>query len=101
LLFDLPQHAVKDKVRPCTGTVQTIGPIGGVEVEIYTFMTTAVEGGERSESRPGRSLPLGKTRYPLYRRLAGPQGRSGQVRKISPLNAIRSPDRPAARKQSA
>ena len=26
----------------------------------------------------------GKTRYPLYRRLGGPQGRSGQVRKLSP-----------------
>ena len=26
----------------------------------------------------------GKTRCPLYRRLGGPQGRSGQVRKISP-----------------
>jgi hypothetical protein len=26
----------------------------------------------------------GKTRYPLYRRLGGPQDRSGQVRKISP-----------------
>jgi len=26
----------------------------------------------------------GKTRYPLYRGLGGPQGRSGQVRKISP-----------------
>jgi hypothetical protein len=32
---------------------------------------------------PGRSLPPAKTRYPLYRRLGGPQGRSGQVRKIS------------------
>ena len=29
-------------------------------------------------------LPTWKTRYPLYRRLGGPQGRSGQVRKISP-----------------
>jgi hypothetical protein len=47
-------------------------------------MTTALEGGEGSASRPGRSLPTGKTRYPLYRRLGGPQGRSGQVRKISP-----------------
>ena len=37
----------------------------------------------------------GKTRYPLYRRMGGPQGRSGQVRKISPLTGIRSPDRPA------
>jgi hypothetical protein len=26
----------------------------------------------------------GKIRYPLYRRLGGPQGQSGQVRKISP-----------------
>ena len=26
----------------------------------------------------------GKTRYPLYRRLGGPQDRSGEVRKISP-----------------
>jgi hypothetical protein len=30
------------------------------------------------------ALPLGKTRYPLHRRLGGPQDRSGQVRKISP-----------------
>ena len=29
-------------------------------------------------------IPPRKTRYPLYRRLSGPQGRSGQVRKISP-----------------
>jgi len=29
-------------------------------------------------------LPPGKTRYPLYRRVGEPQGRSGQVRKISP-----------------
>ena len=46
-------------------------------------MTTALERGEGSASRPGHSLPLGKTRYPLYRRLGGPQGQSGQVRKIS------------------
>ena len=37
-----------------------------------------------SASRPGPSLPPEDTRYPLYRRLCGPQGRSGQVRKISP-----------------
>ena len=47
-------------------------------------MTMALEGGEGSASRPGRYLPSRKTRYPLYRRLGGPQGRSGQVRKISP-----------------
>ena len=58
-------------------------------------MTTALEGAEGSASRRGRSLPPAKTRYPLYRRLGGPQGRSGQVRKISPPTGNRSPDRPA------
>jgi hypothetical protein len=47
-------------------------------------MTTAQKGGEWSALRPGRPLPPGKTRYPLNRRLGGPQGRSGQVRKILP-----------------
>ena len=57
---------------------------GGVEVQLYSFLTTALEGGEWSASRCGRSLPPRKTRYPLYRRLGWPQDRSGQVRKISP-----------------
>jgi hypothetical protein len=39
-------------------------------------------------SCPGHFLPLGKTQYPLYRRLGGPQGQSGQVRNISPPPAI-------------
>ena len=30
------------------------------------------------------ALPPGKTRYPLYRRLGGPQDKSGRVQKISP-----------------
>jgi len=30
------------------------------------------------------ALPPRKTRYPLYRRLGGPEGRSGLVRKIFP-----------------
>jgi len=41
------------------------------------------------------ALPPGKTWYPLYRRLGGPQGRPERVRKISPPTGIRSPDRPA------
>ena len=47
-------------------------------------MTTALEGGDGSASRPGRSLSPVKNRYSFYRRLVGPQGWSGQVRKISP-----------------
>jgi hypothetical protein len=45
-------------------------------------------------SCPGRSLPPGKTWYPLYRRLGRPQGRSGQVQKILPPTGIQPPDRP-------
>ena len=42
------------------------------------------------------ALPPGKeTWYTLYRRLGGPQGRSGRVRKIPPPTGIRSLDRPA------
>ena len=47
-------------------------------------MTTAVEEGKGSALRPGRSLSPEKTRYLLYRRLVGSQGRSGQMWKISP-----------------
>jgi hypothetical protein len=48
-------------------------------------MTKALEGVEGSASGPCRFLNPGKTRYPLYKRLCGPQGRSGQVWKTSPL----------------
>jgi len=57
-------------------------------------MTAALEGGERSAARPGRTLPLGKTQYSFYRRLGGPQGRSGQAENLV-RTGIRSPDRPA------
>jgi hypothetical protein len=57
---------------------------GGVQLKLYSFKTSELEGGEGSASRPGHSLPPGKTPYPLYERLGRLQGRSGQVRKISP-----------------
>jgi hypothetical protein len=40
-------------------------------------------------------LPLGKTRYPLFRRLGEPQGWYERMRKISHPTGIRSPDRQA------
>ena len=43
------------------------------------------EGSECSAARPGRTLSLGKTRYPFYRRLGGPQGRSGRAENLAPL----------------
>jgi len=47
-------------------------------------MTAALEGGEWSAARPGRTLPLRKTQYPFYRRLGGPQGQSGQAENLVP-----------------
>jgi len=47
-------------------------------------MTVALEGGEWSTARPGRTLPPGKTRYPFYRRLGGPQGTSGWAENLVP-----------------
>ena len=52
-------------------------------------MTAALEGGEWSAARPGRTLPPGKTRYSLYRRLGGPQGRSRRAENLVPTG-IRS-----------
>ena len=52
-------------------------------------MTAALEGGEWSAARPDRTLPPGKTRYPFYRRLGGPQGRSGRAENLVPTG-IRS-----------
>jgi hypothetical protein len=40
--------------------------------------------GEWSAARPGRILRPGKTRYPLYTRLGGPQGRSGRAENLAP-----------------
>jgi len=40
---------------------------------VLLFLDHGTRRGEESASRPGRSLPLRKTRYPLYRRLGGPR----------------------------
>ena len=50
-------------------------------------MTVALEGGEWSAARLGHSLQPGKTRYPLYRRLGGPQGRSGRAKNLFPTGS--------------
>jgi len=47
-------------------------------------MTVALEGDEWSTACPGCTLPPGKTWYPFYRRLGGPQGRSGQAENLDP-----------------
>ena len=52
-------------------------------------MTAALEGGEWSAARPGRTLPPEKTRYPFYRRLGEHQDRSGRAENPVPTG-IRS-----------
>ena len=47
-------------------------------------MTAALEGGEWSAARPGRTLLPGKTRYPFYRRLDGSEGRSERAEYLVP-----------------
>ena len=65
-----------------------------VEVHLYSSKTSALEGDEWSAAHPAHLLPPGKTRYPLYRRLGGPRGQSGQAENLAPTG-IRSPDFPA------
>jgi len=67
-------------LRLCTGRTALMESRGIA----LLYLDHVTRRGEGSASRPDRSLPPGKTRYPLYRRLGGPQGWSGQVRKISP-----------------
>ena len=81
----------KGKVSPLQAR---LWPRGWVEISFYSSKTAALEEGEWSAARPSRTLPPVKTRYPLYRRLGGPQGRSGWAENLAPTG-IRSPDRPA------
>ena len=60
------------------------------EVQLYSFLTSAVDGSERSSSRPGRFTYTKDPRYPLNRRLCGPLAVDPDVSKwreksISPL----------------
>jgi hypothetical protein len=71
--------------NPVTGPVW---PRGWVEV-------LALEGGEWSATRPGRTLPPGKTRYPLYRSLGGPPELVWTGAENLAPTGVRSPDRPA------
>ena len=64
-------------------------PRGGVDVQLYSLLNLGARWGGRSTPRPAR-FTAGKTRQPLYSRLAEPQDRSGRVRKISSPTGIRS-----------
>jgi len=60
------------------------GPEGEQKYSSILSLTSAIDGGVRSTPYPSRFTPMKETRYQYYRRLSGPKGRSGRVRKISP-----------------
>jgi hypothetical protein len=69
------------------GTVHPItGHEGPEEEQSYssTLSLTSALNGVGGQRHALAALPPGKTRYPLYRRLGGPQGRSGRLRKACP-----------------
>jgi len=57
---------------------------GGIVRYSSTISLTSALDGVCDQCHAAADLPPGMTRYSLYRRPAGPQGRSGRVRKISP-----------------
>jgi hypothetical protein len=81
-IFLIRCRADKDgcKVQPRIGHE---GPEGEERYSSTLPLTSALDGVGDQHHAPS-ALPLGKTRYPLCRRLGGFQGRSEQVRKISP-----------------
>jgi len=64
------------------------GPEGGRGIALL-FHDSGTRRGEWSAACPGHTLPPGKTWYPLYRRLGGPQGQSGWAENLVPTG-IRS-----------
>ena len=70
----------KVKVHPITDHE---GQEGEKRYSSTLALTSALVGVGGQYHAPA-DLPPGKTRYPLYRRLGGPQGRPGRVRKIPP-----------------
>ena len=55
----------------------------GIALLLYSFLNLNARWGGWLTPHPGRYFTRKKTQYSLYRRLCGPQGRSGRVRKIS------------------
>jgi hypothetical protein len=68
-----------------------------IEGKIVFIMCQLTQRGARGGAVVGalRYKPEGRGIDPLYRRLGGPQDRSGRVRKISPPPGFDPPDRPA------
>jgi hypothetical protein len=77
---------------------------GVVDVYIQVFLISALVGGEWSTSRPGPLYPRGKSpRFPLGRRLSGPQklsGRRGEEKNLTSTGTRTPTSRPSRPSQS-
>jgi hypothetical protein len=76
----LSVHGVRKKNLPYNSPRR---PRRGVTVQLYSFLNLGARWCGCSTSRPGRFTPRKETRYPLYKRMGGPQGLSERVQKIS------------------
>jgi hypothetical protein len=56
----------------------------GVEIQLCSILTSALDGGKSSTPRPGCLTPWIDGQYPSQSWLVWPRGRSGSVRKTSP-----------------
>jgi hypothetical protein len=81
----------KGKGHPITGHE---GPTGGIEVQLYSFSTSALGGGAWSAPRPGRFTP-GKAPVPTAQEGGWAPGPVWTCTKNLAPTGIRSPDRPA------
>jgi hypothetical protein len=90
-LFVLSKCTCKSKGHPITGHQ---GPRGGVEVELYSFSTSAVGGGGWSAPRPGRFTP-GKYPVPIVQEAGCAPGPVWTCAKNLAPTGIRSSDGPA------
>jgi hypothetical protein len=68
----------KGKTSPCLTKHHVMKTWWGIEAHLHAFLTSVLDGGDWSASRPGRftheeRVPL----YPMDGRLGGPQNRSG------------------------
>ena len=78
-----PLYPQKLALTSPTGGGRSVG-IVRVRTKATEFVVCLSNGGGWPTPRPGRFISHKETRYPLHRRLGGPQGRSGRLLKIPP-----------------
>ena len=83
-LSDTVKEKVKVKVKVKFSLEQATKAQRGSRCIALLFLQLRRQIGVGGQRHAPAALPPGKSRYSLYRRLGGPQGRSGRMRKISP-----------------